>query len=139
MKMKVSNYSYGEKFTIHPLVKNMYVMSVLSSSDFYSSHVSVLNEWSTNYFVTETFMNFGSTINYPPEHVTKSAGSYLILKCQESHLEPFLIGCRSQDQGLKTSGMVPEIRRSNILVECFFCFFLIMLPQQHDKKKKKKM
>lgn len=32
-------------------------MSVFSFGDFYSSHVSVMNEWNTDYFVTKTFIN----------------------------------------------------------------------------------
>ena len=41
----------------------MYIMAVFSSSDFYSSHVSVMNERNTNYFVTKTFMKFGSVMD----------------------------------------------------------------------------
>ena len=40
----------------------MYNMPVFSSNDVYSSHVSVMNEWNKNYFVTKTFMKFGSVI-----------------------------------------------------------------------------
>ena len=35
----------------------------LQINDFYSSHVSVMNECNTNYFVAKTFMKFGSVIN----------------------------------------------------------------------------
>ena len=41
----------------------MYIMAAFSSNDFYSSHVSVINEWNTNYFVTKTFMKFDSVMN----------------------------------------------------------------------------
>ena len=35
------------------LIKNMYIMSVFSSNNFYSSHVSVKIEWNTNYQLAE--------------------------------------------------------------------------------------
>ena len=61
-----------------PLIKNM---SVFSPNEFYSSHVSVMNEWNINYFVTKTFMKFGSVIFYrSSDNVTKSAGSKLYIQ-----------------------------------------------------------
>ena len=48
--------------SFHPLIKNMYII-IFSSSDFYSSHVSVINEWNTHCFVTKTFMKFSSEVN----------------------------------------------------------------------------
>ena len=46
--------------SLHPLVNTM---PVFSSSDVHSSHVSVMNEWNINDFVTKTFRKFGSVIN----------------------------------------------------------------------------
>ena len=46
--------------SFHSLIKNMYILAVFTSNDFHSSHDSVMNKWNTNYFVTKTFMKFGS-------------------------------------------------------------------------------
>ena len=47
----------------HTPVKNMYITTVVSSSDFYNSYFLWSNEWNTNYFVAKSFMKFGSLIN----------------------------------------------------------------------------
>ena len=47
----------------HILVKNMYIMAVFGSIDFYCSHFAVMNEWNTYYCVgKKTFMKFGLII-----------------------------------------------------------------------------
>ena len=42
--------------SLHPLVKSMFIMSVFSSNDLYTSHVSVMSEWNTNDFVTKSIL-----------------------------------------------------------------------------------
>ena len=39
--------------SFHSLIKTMYNFTVITSNEFYSSHVSVMSEWKTNYFVTK--------------------------------------------------------------------------------------
>ena len=48
-------------------------MSAFSSNDSYSSHVSAMNDWNTNYFVTKTFIKFSSVLicYWSSENVTK--------------------------------------------------------------------
>ena len=71
--------------SLRPLVeeeKNMSIMAVFSSNDFYSSNLSVMNEWNTNYLVTKNIHEVCFELNLlgSSDNATTSAGSKIYIQ-----------------------------------------------------------
>lgn len=70
-------------------VEHMFIMTVVTSNESYSSHVSVMDEKNTNCFVTRIFMKFASVIKFMPYRRQLVCWWYLMfedVKTQSSHM-----------------------------------------------------